>query len=56
MDTLISVKEAAARLSCSNAAVWKWLAEGRLQRVKVGRLARIRKQDVESVIRLGLQP
>jgi excisionase family DNA binding protein len=56
MDKLISVKEAAARLSCAEASIWKWLGQGKLQRVKVGRLTRIREQDIESIIRLGLQP
>ena len=55
MDKLVSVKEAAARFSCGEALIWKLLRLGKLQRVKVGRLTRIREQDVESIIRLGLQ-
>ena len=56
MEKLISVKEAAARLSCSEASIWTWLQEKRLQKVKIGRLTRIKEQDVDAVIRLGLQP
>lgn len=55
MEKLVSVKEAASRLSCSEDAVWKWLKEGKLQRVKLGRATRIREQDLEAIIRLGLQ-
>lgn len=56
MEKLISVKEAAVRLACSEASIWTWLQEKRLQKVKVGRLTRIKEQDVDAVIRLGLQP
>lgn len=55
-DKLIGVKEAAARLGCSTESIWKFLRLGKLQRVKVGRLTRIREQDIEACIRLGLQP
>jgi len=53
---LVSVKEAASRLSCSEDAIWKWLKEGKFQRIKMGRLTRIRTQDLDACIRLGLQP
>lgn len=56
MDTLESVKDAASRLSCSEAAIWKWIQQGTFQRVKVGRLTRLRTQDLDACIRLGLQP
>ena len=55
MDILLSIPEAAKHLSCSEAAIRKWLYQGRLQRGKVGRLTRIRKQDLEALIRLGLR-
>ena len=54
MDVLVSIREAAKHLSCSEAAIRKWLHQGRLQCVKVGRLTRIRKLDLEALIRLGL--
>jgi excisionase family DNA binding protein len=48
MDKLISVKEAAVRLGCSEASVWRWLEQGRLQKVKVGSLTRISEQDIDA--------
>lgn len=54
MDRLLSVKEAAQVLACSEAAVRKWLRQGRLPRVKVGRLTRVRARDVEATVRGGL--
>lgn len=54
MDGLVSIKEAAQLLSCSEAMVRKWIGRGKLQTVKVGRLTRIRRQDLEAWVRLGL--
>ena len=56
LDQLVTVKEAAARLACSEIALRKWLSEGTLPFVKVGRLTRIRQSDIEAWMRLGLQP
>ena len=55
MTDLISIKDTAKRLSCSEAAIRKWIQHGRLPCVKVGRLTRIREQDLEALVRLGLQ-
>ena len=52
---LLTVEEAAGLLSCSEAAVRKWISQGRLAKVKVGRLTRLRESDVESLINDGLQ-
>ena len=41
MDGLVSVKEAAQRLACSEALLRKWMYTGRLPFVKVGRLSRL---------------
>jgi excisionase family DNA binding protein len=56
MDQLMSVKEAADSLSCSPAAIRRWLHQGRLQPVKVGRLTRLRATDVQQIIERGLPP
>ncbi len=56
MDKLISVKQAAEKLACSEASIWKWIQDKRLQKVKIGRLTRLKEQDVDAVIHLGLQP
>ena len=54
MEKLLSVKDAAELLSCSEAAVRKWLYQRRLPAVKVGRLTRIRQSDMETLITDGL--
>ena len=55
MDGLLSIKDAAARLACSEAMLRKWIHRGKLPTVKVGRLTRIRLSDLEAWVRLGLQ-
>lgn len=54
MDQLISVKQAAGLLCCSEAAIRKWIYQGRLAKVKVGRLTRLRLGDVEALVNDGL--
>jgi excisionase family DNA binding protein len=54
VSQLITVEEAAKRLSCSPAAIRKWLYQRRLRAVKVGRLTRLRLEDVERVASVGL--
>ena len=54
MDGLLSVRETAKQLACSEAMLRKWLHQGKLPYVKVGRLTRIRHSDVEAWQRLGL--
>ena len=51
---LITVEDAARRLSCSPAAIRKWLYQRRLRAVKVGRLTRLRLEDIERVASVGL--
>jgi excisionase family DNA binding protein len=46
----MTVKEAAQLLACSEAAIRKWIYQRRLARVKVGRLTRLRRSDVEALI------
>ena len=47
MEQLLTVKQAALLLSCSEAAIRKWVYQRRLPVVKVGRLTRVRLTDVE---------
>lgn len=54
--SLLSVKEAARILSCSEAAVRKWAYQRRLPAVKVGRLTRFHLADVEALIARGSRP
>ncbi len=49
MEKLISVKETAKLLSCSEAAVRKWIFQRRLAFVKLGRLTRLRISDIEAM-------
>ena len=55
MDSLLSLKEAATSLACSEATLRKWNHQGKLPTVKVGRLTRVRQQDLDAWVRLGLQ-
>jgi|JI10StandDraft_1071094.scaffolds.fasta_scaffold1189514_1 excisionase family DNA binding protein len=55
-DRLYSLKEAAAQLSCSEVSVRRWIQQGRLPCVRVGRLVRIRQSDLDACLRLGLYP
>lgn len=54
--TLLSVREVARMLSCSDAAVRKWVYRRQLPAVKVGRLTRLCLQDVEAFIARGSRP
>jgi excisionase family DNA binding protein len=53
MDRLLTVKEAAELLACSEAAVRKWIYQQRLPKVKVGRLTRLRQADVKALVDAG---
>jgi excisionase family DNA binding protein len=54
MDQLMTVKQAAEALSCSEAAIRKWIYQRRLPAVKVGRLTRLRASDLEALLAKGL--
>ncbi len=55
-DRLFSLKETAEQLSCSDISVRRWIQQGRLPFVRVGRLVRIRQSDLDACVRLGLCP
>ena len=55
MEQLLTVKEAAKMLSCSEAAIRKWVYQRRLPVVKVGRLTRLRLSDLETLVERGLR-
>ncbi len=56
MEQLLTVKEAAQRLACTEAAIRKWLRQRRLPAVKIGRLVRLREADLEAAIAKGVRP
>ncbi len=55
MDQLLTVKQAAQVLSCSEAAIRKWVYQRRLPVVKVGRLTRLWAADIEALVATGLR-
>ncbi len=55
MDQLLTVRDAAKLLSCSEAAIRKWIYQRRLPVVKVGRLTRLRMGDLEALVASGLR-
>lgn len=48
---LMTADEAAEQLRVTRRTVYEWLKEGRLRGVKVGRLWRIHKSDVDELLR-----
>ena len=54
MNQLLTLKQAAGLLSCSPDAIRKWIFQGRLRAVKVGKLTRLRQEDIERVASEGL--
>ena len=54
MERLLTVKQAAVTLSCSEAAIRKWIYQRRLPAVKIGRLTRLKGSDLEALLVKGL--
>jgi excisionase family DNA binding protein len=54
LNQLVTVKDAAGLLACSEAAIRKWIYQRRLPVVKVGRLTRLRLSDLEALVANGL--
>ncbi len=50
MNQLLTVRQAAQLLACSEAAIRKWIYQQRLPAVKVGRLIRLRASDLENFV------
>ncbi len=50
MEPLVTVKDAAAQLAVSSAAVRKWIYQGKLRAVRAGRLVRVRPADLEAFL------
>lgn len=45
---LIDVPEAASRLGIAPKTIYKWIEQGRLPFVRIGRLIRLREEDLEA--------
>ena len=54
MTQLLDVKEAAQMLGCSEFGVRRWAREERLPIVRLGRLIRIRREDLDRIVHDGL--
>jgi excisionase family DNA binding protein len=50
---LLSAREAAVLLGCSEAGVRRWVARGRLRGIRVGRALRIAKSDLDAIVARG---
>jgi excisionase family DNA binding protein len=56
MTKLVTVTEAAQRLSLKPATIRKMIFQRRVPVVKIGRSVRIKEEDLEAIIRRGYQP
>ena len=50
---LLKIEEAARIATVKPPTIASWLSQGRLPRVKIGRLTRILRSDLEALIRAG---
>lgn len=54
---LLSVREIAAEvLGCSEDHVWRLIYGGQLQALRIGRIVRVHRDDLESLISKSRQP
>ncbi|MCL4515551.1 MAG: helix-turn-helix domain-containing protein [Firmicutes bacterium] len=51
LQHFMTVKETAEYLRVSESTIWRWLQEGRLPSVKIGNSRKIRREDLDWVIR-----
>jgi excisionase family DNA binding protein len=54
VNPLLSVDDAAKLFNCTPAAIRKWIYRRQLAAVKIGRLIRLRLEDIEAVATKGL--
>src|SRR5215469_16370792 len=52
-SALVTAREAAVLLGCSEAGVRRWVARGRLRGIRVGRALRIAKNDLDAIVARG---
>ena len=53
--TLITIPDAARRLSVSERLLWKAISQGTLEAVKIGRATRVLATDIDRIAREGLR-
>jgi len=56
MGKLLSTAEVAERLAVKQCTIRKMLYQRRIPKVKIGRCVRVREEDVEALVRIGLEP
>ncbi len=55
-DTFYTPEELATMLKVTRQAVYNWIAQGRMEAVRIGRTVRIPGEEVERVLREGRRP
>lgn len=53
---LLTVEEAASLANCSTKAIYAWSADRRIARIRLGRLVRFRRADIEAWIERNREP
>ncbi|NIO22258.1 MAG: helix-turn-helix domain-containing protein [Candidatus Aenigmarchaeota archaeon] len=54
METLVNISEAAKLLTASSRTLQRWMCEGILPYVKIGKLVRLKLSDIERIQNEGL--
>ena len=49
-DRLLKAKQVQEKMNCSRAQVYRWIQEERLKSVKIGKMVRVRAEDLNSFI------
>jgi excisionase family DNA binding protein len=52
-DPYLSLREIAAELNVSTYAVRKWILDGKLEGIKVGKMYRVRRSDLDRMLVAG---
>jgi excisionase family DNA binding protein len=50
MEQLLTIKEAAKLLACTEGGIRKWIGQRRLPSVRIGRLRRLRLSDLQRFV------
>jgi len=51
MDEFLTLKEVTEILKVSRQTVYRWISSGELRSIKIGKLVRIRKKDLEKFLK-----
>lgn len=53
-DKLLTINQTVKHFGISRRTLFRWVADGRLQKVAIGRVVRFRADDCETLVRKGL--